>query len=70
MDQRAQANHYYDIAGTYIGVIVANHILSAVDAFWSATRFNHALHASVDMKLQRSQYGIIPVPTAHLRFDF
>lgn len=70
MDERARANHYYDIAGTYVGVIVVNHLLSALDAYWSATRYNSALHASMSMKWEHTPDGLQPVPVATLSMSF
>ncbi len=67
---RAKANDYYDVANTFIGVIVANHILSAADAFWSATRLNSSLHASLNMYMQPTAIGLIPVTEANIRYDF
>lgn len=67
---RAQANNYYDVASTFVSVAVLNHILSAADAFWSATRYNNALHAELRMKMQRTLYGYAPLTQAKFRFDF
>jgi hypothetical protein len=67
---RAQANHYYDIAGTWMAVAVANHLLSALDAYWSATRYNSSLHAGVRMRLEPTPFGLVPVTEASLRLDF
>lgn len=69
-NMRAQANHYYDIAGTWVSVAVINHLLSAADAFWSATRYNSALHAELNMRVIPTQFGMIPVTTAKFRYDF
>ena len=67
---RAQANYSYDVASTFVSVAVINHILSAVDAFWSATRFNETLHAELEMRMQQTPYGIVPLTEARFRYDF
>ncbi|HLX11438.1 MAG TPA: hypothetical protein VKS81_01370 [Bacteroidota bacterium] len=67
---RADANHYYDIAITYESVAVINHILSALDAYWSATRYNAALHAELKVNVIPTSYGLAPQPTANFRYDF
>jgi hypothetical protein len=67
---RARANDQYDVASTFVSLAVVNHILSAIDAYWSVTRFNKALHASVRVNLEASPYGRIPVTTASFRYDF
>src|ERR1051326_544500 len=69
-DMRAQSNYSYDIASTFVSVAVINHIVSALDAFWSATRFNSALHAGVKMRIQPTQFGYIPVTEARIKYDF
>ena len=67
---RAQANDYYDIASTFASVIVINHIVSALDAYWSATRYNSALHASININLEATPAGYIPVTQANVQYDF
>ena len=67
---RAQANDYYDIASTFASVIVINHIVSALDAFWTATRYNSALHASININLEPTPMGYIPVTEANVQIDF
>ena len=67
---RAEANHSYDVAGTFVSVAVINHIVSALDAFWSATRFNKSLHAEVRMRVQPTRLGVMPLTEAKFRYDF
>ena len=67
---RAQANDYYDIASTFASVIVINHIVSALDAYWSATRYNSALHASININLEPTPAGFVPVTQANVQYDF
>ncbi len=67
---RARANDQYDVASTFVNVAVVNHVLSALDAYWSVTRLNKSLHASVRVKMQPSVLGSVPVTTANFRYDF
>jgi hypothetical protein len=67
---RAKANDQYDVASTFVSLAVVNHILSALDAYWSVTRLNKSLHASVRVNLERSALGRVPVTTASFRYDF
>jgi hypothetical protein len=67
---RKQANDLYDVASIFIDVVVANHILSALDAAWSAARYNSALHAEVRMKMQPSPYGYVPMALAKVTYTF
>jgi len=63
---RGEANDFYDVASTAVLIVVVNHILSAADAAWSATRYN-SVHAEVGMKLQRTPFGVEAVPTATIQ---
>ena len=69
-NMRAQANHYYDIAATFVSLAVVNHLVSAVDAFWSVKRHNDALHAEIDMHLRPTADGLVPVTVARVRYTF
>lgn len=69
-EMRAQANYKYDVAATFVSVAVVDHILSAIDAFWSATRYNKSLHAQLRMNAQPTPYGYLPVVQADVRVDF
>ena len=67
---RAKANDYYDVAGAFVSVVVVNHILSALDAYWSTARYNNALRAEVKMKMLPSPIGTIRVTEAKVIFYF
>lgn len=67
---RAKANDSYDVASTFVSVAVLNHIISAADAFWTATRKNKALSAEVRMKVVRGISGLVPIPTAKVTYRF
>lgn len=69
-EMRAEANNQYDIASTFVSIAVLNHIVSAVDAFWSATRYNKSLHASVGVRMQRTQIGMVPVRELKMKYEF
>lgn len=69
-EMRAQANNQYDVASTWVSVAVVNHIVSALDAFWSATRYNSSLHADVRMRVQPTRYGVAPVTEARVEYRF
>ncbi len=65
-----KADKYYTIAGAFISVMVANHILSALDAAWSAARYNNALHTEVSLKAQATPYGYTPLIKANITYSF
>lgn len=56
---RGKANDYYNIASTAVSVVVVNHILSAIDAFFTASRSNNAFHAEARMNLRRTPFGAV-----------
>ena len=69
-DMRGDANGFFRIASTAVGVVVANHVLSALDAAWSTSRYNRSLQASA--QLQIHQVGGIRevVPTIDVKVSF
>jgi hypothetical protein len=65
-----KADKYYKVADAFISVIVVNHILSALDAAWTATKYNKSLHASVRMQMYDTPYGYLPGVEANLQYSF
>ena len=53
MDQRGKANNLYGVAGTALGVVIANHFLSAIEA---------AIWAHGHNKLVQSSLEVTPLP--------
>jgi hypothetical protein len=53
MDQRGKANNLYSVAGTALGVVIANHFLSAIEA---------AIWAHGHNKLIETSVGVSPLP--------
>lgn len=70
-EMRGKANDFFNIASTSASVIVANHILSALDAAWSATQFNQQLKLEAHLKPTVRPYGFVEfVPTATATITF
>ena len=69
-DMRGDANHFFNIASTALGVVVANHVLSALDAAWSASRHNRSLRASAQLRIYRvgEIREVVPTIDVGLRF--
>jgi hypothetical protein len=68
---RGKANDFYNTATTGSALIVVNHVLSALDAAWSASQYN--VHMKLETHLQPVQrpYGLVElVPTASLTVKF
>lgn len=66
---RGHANDLYNVASTAVLVVVINHILSAADAAWSASRYN-SVRAEVGLKMQQTPSGVEAVPTATVKFQW
>jgi len=68
---RGQANTYYTTASTFVAIALVNHVVSAVDAAFSAGSYNRGLHASVETRPVPTQYGgYTAVPVIHLAWGF
>lgn len=70
-DMRGDANSFYNIATTVSYVILANHIFSALEAAWSASKINNKLKLKGHIQ-PRTIYGNLVeyVPTLHARYEF
>ncbi|MDP2362170.1 MAG: hypothetical protein Q8M94_00220, partial [Ignavibacteria bacterium] len=63
-------DHIYRVASTAVIGIYINHFLSALDAVWSATRFNKDL--AVKVRLENIQFTNHAefIPTLYLTYSF
>lgn len=69
-NQRGKANDYYNTATTFVTVAVINHVISALDAAWSAANHNKRLHASMQLRKIPVGDGYARVPMAKLAYSF
>ena len=69
-DMRSKANSYYNIATTVSYVIVANHIFSALEAAFNASRTNHRIQLQGHIQ-SRNIYGNMVefVPTLNVKYE-
>ena len=69
-DMRGKANSYYNIATTVSYVIVANHVLSALEAAFNASRINHRIQLQGHIQ-SRNIYGTMVefVPTLNVKYE-
>ena len=68
---RGKANDFYNIATTGAALLVVNHVLSALDAAWSAAQFNNRLKLEAHLQpTYRSMDFVEFVPTARLTVTF
>jgi hypothetical protein len=68
--QRGLANDYYNTASTVVIGIYINHLLSAAEAVWGATRFNNNLAVNFRVEPYNTATGTELVPTLNVRFSF
>jgi hypothetical protein len=69
-DERGKANTYYETASTVVAVAIVNHVVSAIDAAFTAGSYNSGLHADVGMKTIPADLGMHEVPVLSLRYGF
>lgn len=69
-DMRGKANSFYNIGTTVSYIIVANHVFSALEAAWNASKLNHRIKLQGHIE-SRQIYGNIVefVPTLHLEYE-
>ncbi len=65
-----QANDYYSTAKTAVIGIYINHLLSAIEAVWGATRFNNDIALNVRVKSINVANRIEFIPTLNFRYSF
>lgn len=70
-DMRGRANDLFMVAGTAAGILVANHLFSALHAAWSAHTFNAEMSLEVKLRPIERQPGWAEfVPTAIFTLQF
>jgi len=70
-DQRGKANSLYAIASTATYVLVANHVLSALEAAWSAATDNSNLKMGASLDPVRQSDGTVQfTATARMQLTF
>lgn len=67
---RGQANDYYNTASTAVIGIYINHLLSAAEAVWGATRFNKNLAVNIRVEPINTATGTELIPTLKVKFSF
>jgi len=68
--ERGKANFYYNVASKAVLVVLANHILSAVDAAWTAAKINRNLDVNTNIEKYDNGYNIVYYPKLNVQFSF
>jgi hypothetical protein len=67
---RGDANSFYNIATTVSYIIIANHVFSALEAAWNASKLNHRIKLQGHIESRQIYGNIIEfVPTLHLEYE-
>jgi len=69
-EQRGKANNYYDAAKWGVITIVVNHIVSAFESAWSASRYNKTLEMNVAVDQFNLGYFVEYFPKFNLKIHF
>ena len=67
--ERGKANEYYSSASGWVTAVIINHVLSAIDAAWSAHLHNRA-QASVGVRVIPTQDGYAPMTQLTVKYRF
>ena len=68
--ERSKANDFYSVAKTAVTIVILNHIISAVDAAWSASRYNKTLETKVSLEKQNVGFYTEYYPQLNLKVNF
>ena len=66
---RAKANTYYNNASTFVAVAIINHVISALDAAWTASSFNKSVHAEAGFLRVPHDNTMVDLPVLKVRVD-
>ena len=67
---RGDANNFYNIATTVSYVIVANHVFSALEAAWNASKINHRIQFQGHIESRRIYGNLIEFePTLQVKYE-
>jgi hypothetical protein len=69
-DMRGKANSFYNIETTVSYIIVANHVFSALEAAWNASKLNHRIKLEGHIESRQIDGNIVEfVPPLHLEYE-
>ena len=68
--ERGKANDFYNVAAKSVIVIVVNHIISALDAAWSAHGYNSGLEMHASIERYNTGFNTVYYPQLNLKYSF
>lgn len=69
-DERGKANDYYNVASTAVIIVVANHVLSAVEAALASNSYNRSFKANVSLQRTTIGYHREYYPKFNMSYNF
>lgn len=69
-EERGKANDFYNIASKAVIVVVVNHIISALDAAWSAHGYNSKLGMHASIEKYNTGFKTVYYPQLNLQYSF
>lgn len=69
-EMHIEPDKIYQIASTAVVIMVTNHVLSALDAAWSTSRYNKGLKASIGLQEKNHLGRIIYYPEFSVKVSF
>lgn len=69
-EERGKANDFYNIASKAVIVVVANHLISAIDAAWSAHSYNKSIELHTSIEKFQNGFTSYYYPELHLQYRF
>lgn len=70
MNERGEANDLYSVASTFVKILVTNHFVSALDAAWSASRYNKRISLSLRIDKSSLAYRNELNPRLYISYAF
>lgn len=68
--ERGKANDFYSVAKTMVSITIVNHIISAVEAAWGASRYNKTLDVNVSMSKLNLGFYSEYYPQVNFKYNF
>ncbi|MBI3125172.1 MAG: hypothetical protein HYZ10_12285 [Ignavibacteriales bacterium] len=68
--ERGKANDFYNIASKAVIVVVVNHLISAIDAAWSAHSYNKSIELHTSIEKFQNGFTSYYYPELHLQYRF
>lgn len=69
-EMRGKANNLYNVASKAIVVVVVNHIISAIDAAWSAHSYNKDLEMHASLEQFNDGFKTVYYPQLNFKINF